>query len=101
MTLVEYLKEKEKLLKLHKDRISTLNKKYVTDNNTIEKGDIIEDHRCVIKVDKLTCYIDITGIPKCRYHGYQLTKKHIPYKNGNRETVEESSINKITPKKKE
>ncbi len=93
MTTDEY---KLELKKLHAD-FELLKKelaiKYAMANNPVEIGDIVKDHKCKIKVDKIDVTI-INSIPTCMYHGVELKVDNTPKKNNSRDTVYQINLDK-------
>lgn len=71
---------------------NALHIKYVTDNNTVKKGDTISDSQHSIVVERITYSMGFDGIPYCLYHGKWLTKSGDPNKRGEEVCIVQSNV---------
>lgn len=85
----------EKILKIHaranKEK-QALYKEYALSNSSCELGEIVKDHRCIIKIKQIKIMIDFGGYPECYYRGPKLRKDLTPYKSGEFESIYQSNI---------
>lgn len=98
MTYEEY---KAKLRILEKDQRrerDNLLIEYAESNNTIPLGSIIESNEMIILVDKIKYSYGLYEPPYCVYHGVMLTKKLIPFKNGERCCIRQNNNIKVLNK---
>jgi hypothetical protein len=59
---------------------------YALSSAIFKIGDIIQDHKCIIVVDKISASFSYREV-KTVYHGIELTKKLVPKKSGDRNSV--------------
>jgi hypothetical protein len=84
MTEKEYYEERDRLIRKHKSERNNLDKQYALESNTVSIGDIISDWYSgeTIKVQTINYCGSVQGLPSCIYGGVRLTKKGVPFKNG-------------------
>lgn len=88
-----YLKVRELLDKKHKAERKELAKRYAKKNTLYEKGQIIRDDSCTIKIDNVSYGVPFGGnIPEPYYLGYVLKKDLTPRKNEERSWIRQSQI---------
>tara|TARA_R110000744_G_scaffold148351_2_gene261408 strand:- start:20218 stop:20508 length:291 start_codon:yes stop_codon:yes gene_type:complete len=76
--------------KASKDRES-VHIDYANYNNIYKKGDILQDHHQIIRVEEIK-YTMHQGECICNYRGEGLTKKLVPFKNSRIETMYGSNV---------
>lgn len=76
MTEQEY---QERLEALRKMRIE-LDIEYALSNSPYKKGDIIQDHYHIIRIEEIRMVKKYNGTPQCLYLGIELTKALQPKK---------------------
>ena len=87
----EELKYKITLIKLETDKkIECVRREFVDANNPYKIGDIVTDHKCTIRIEKIRYYL--TEKPCAFYSGVILNKDGSPRKDGKTETVYQSQI---------
>ncbi len=75
---------------------------YALENNSVQVGDIIEDHAGRIKVDKIKVTRTLSSrYPQCIYEGEALTKKGVPHKKSFRREVYQSNLKKDSENEEE
>lgn len=92
MTLDEYEYKKNLLLIRYEEDRSQLDKEYALFNNNVKLGDIIKDNGGIVRVEKIMIHTPTKGKPTCVYQGIRLTKKLLPFKNGERCNVFQNSV---------
>lgn len=93
MTTDEYKIKLKELEDKHALEINALIRDCAFSNNPYQFGDIIQDHRCIIKIDKIKYGRDfVSNLPTCVYYGSCLKKDLTPKKNGDREQICQSNI---------
>lgn len=82
MTEEEYNSRLEAIDRKAEDAKYDLYKKFVNDQVKFKVGDIIKDHRWILKIEKITAYKGF-GLPEPVYKGRELKKDLTPKKDGN------------------
>ena len=77
MTKKQYKQELQRIIDQFERQKMDLAKTFALANNTVNIGDVIEDHTSRIKVDKIMYVLRSfdEDLPCCVYEGYQLTIK--------------------------
>lgn len=91
MKLTEYrskLKEIDTEASKKKEKIHI---EYAKANNPYRKGDILEDHYQIIRVDEISFSIS-NGVCSCIYKGLKLTKSLKPFKSGEVSIVYQKNV---------
>jgi len=96
MTYEEYQAAVKALEKEFDAKKFALAKEYAMSNNTVNIGDIINDHSTCIIVDEIGVLGRFSGKPQCVYHGHRLTKKLVRFKTGERDTIFQSNLKPTT-----
>ena len=92
MTLEEYQKAKHELLMEHSKQLKALSKEYAFASNTVKVGDIISDHIKTIMVEKIEWTTGSASTPICVYTGPKLTRKLVPFKNGETDSIWQNNL---------
>lgn len=80
MTREEYNERLIAIRKESNDREYNLATEYAMSNNPYKVGDIIEDHRGKLKIEKIKVRYGCYEFPYCYYLGVELKKDGTPYK---------------------
>lgn len=99
MTKEEYYSKLDSLKKEMKHKEQLIVTEYALSNNPVNIGDIVTDHRCTIKVEKFIPFRSCGDLPICLYKGRRFTKKGVPTKREEIETVYQSNLMYINGKK--
>lgn len=99
MTKEEYLDKLNALEKEMQCKKSQIGMEYALSNNPVKIGDLITDHMVTIKVEKIIPYMSYGSLPKCQYKGRRYTKKGVPAKSEEIETVYQSNLMYINGEK--
>ena len=75
----------------HKNKVFQLKKSYALEKNTVKIGDIISSDGLSIQVAEIKICVDVFP-PKCRYYGYELTKKGERRKDMNIESIYQDAL---------
>jgi hypothetical protein len=81
----EYEKAIELQEEANKKKVSMINMKFAMSNNSVTVGDIVEDRRGKLRVERIAFTgpsILYGSLPCCIYHGPRLTKKGEARKDG-------------------
>jgi hypothetical protein len=93
MTYDEFLTAKSELEIKYKADLNRLLKECAMSNNPVKIGDIVQDRNgTIIKVEQMIVMGTGSVIPSCRYYGSSYTKKLVPFKNGQHETIYQSNL---------
>ena len=99
MTKEEFIALHEEEEKRHENAMRAIDKVYALSNNPVNVGDVIEDHKCRMKVEKicfLRCRMDyINNTSCCAYRGVKLKKDGTPSKKQDNEAVYQYNIKSI------
>lgn len=82
-----YNSKKAEIKNDYNKKIHLLMVEYCRSNNDIEVGDIIEGNGAIIKVENMKVVSSFANYPSFCFSGPKLTKKLIPFKNGDRDFV--------------
>lgn len=88
----EYKIKKEEILKRHSLELSDFNRKVAFNNNPYKIGDIITDHCCTIKIEKIQFTTSYDSFPICVYTGVKLNKDLSENKLGKKEKIFQTNI---------
>lgn len=80
MNIEQYKEQKKALYDDYQRKLTQLSFEYMMANKKYQIGDIIESHAGIIKVEKITFYLEHDGTPNAVYKGQSLTKKFEPKK---------------------
>jgi len=91
MDLEEYILREKEIRKEADDKLRELAREYAFSNSSVKVGDIVADHFCKIRVEKIRLWFDRRA-PSCLYEGPELRKDLTPRKDGRTATVFQSNI---------
>jgi len=99
MTKEEFIALHEEEEKRHEGKMRAIDKAYAITNSPVKVGDIIEDHKCKMRVEKLCfvrCGYDYKRTTSCcAYKGVKLKKDGTPLKKQDNEAVYQYNIKSI------
>lgn len=94
----QYDQKMKHLKYIHGQAVEKLNIEFSNSNNPNKIGDVIEDHHCRIRIERIDCYVSyISDYPDSSYTGPLLKKNNKPFKNGEHETIYQSRIKRQIP----
>lgn len=97
MTKEEYIKERAILENKNNISLRKLGSKFAIENNSVNIGDIINDHMSTIKVDKIQV-INAISNPLLVYTGIKLKKNLNPFKSGEKTSIYQCNLKRINNK---
>lgn len=81
ITIEEYRQKLKEFEIEYKDKKDILCQEFAMSNNPYKVGDILQDYRQIIRVEKIKwTFIFPSNIPECIYFGTELTAKLTPKK---------------------
>lgn len=92
MTYEEYQVAVKALEKEYMEKEQAVVREYALSNNPVKIGDVIRDHHCKIKVERISVLRSFSKKPQCVYSGPRLKKNGEPYKNGDTESIWQSNL---------
>lgn len=93
MNLEEYNLKVKEIEDARQEAIRKLVVECALSNNTIEIGQIVEDHIGKVKVEKIRFnHASFGKLPSCRYWGIELKKDGTPKKRGDYRDVYQSNL---------
>lgn len=98
----EYLAKLKEIEEKCKKEKNAFILEFALSNAKFKVGDIIKDHRWIIKIDKISAsMITFSGVPDTIYYGVELKKDLTPKKSGERQSiVQYQTVENITLVKK-